>query len=56
MKLETENVRFIEAQLIDDSCLPEVRDDQAAKVIAYIDGVHTMANEIIKAIIELGGK
>lgn len=53
MKLETENVRFIEAKIIDDSCLPDVPDGEAAKVLAYIDGVHTMANAIIEAIQEL---
>ena len=53
MKLETENVRFIEAKIIDDSCLSDVPDEEAPKVIAFIDGVHIMANEIIKAIQEL---
>lgn len=53
MKLEAENVRFIEAQLIDDLTLSDVTDRWAVKTLAYIDGVHTMANAIIEAIQEL---
>ena len=53
MKLEAENVRFIEAKLIDDLILSDVPDEEATKVIAYIDGVHMMANAVIEAIQEL---
>lgn len=53
MKLEEINVRFIEAKLIDDLILSDVPDEEAAKVIAYIDGVHTMTNAVIEAIQEL---
>lgn len=53
MKLEEINVRFIEAKIIDDLILSDVPDEEAPKIIAYIDGVHTMANAIIEAIQEL---
>lgn len=53
MKLEPENVRFIEAQLIDGLELSDVPNDWAVKTLAYIDGVHTMANAVIEAIQEL---
>lgn len=53
MKLEEINVRFIEAKLIDDLILSDVPDEEATKVIAHMDGVHTMANAVIEAIQEL---
>ena len=56
MRLETENVRKIERKLLDDLDLPDAPDESAAKILAYIDGAHTMGNLIIEMILELGGK
>lgn len=56
MKLETVNVLMIEHKILDDLILPDVPDEWAIKTVEYINGVHTMATEVIKAIKDLGGK
>ena len=56
MRLETENVRMILMDILDGMELfgPEGKD--AEKELCYIAGAHDMANAVIKAIKELGGK
>ena len=56
MRLETENVRIILMDILADVdyWLPE--GTEASKSLAYISGAADMANAVIKAIKELGGK
>ena len=56
MRLETENVRFIEQQLMDDMELYGAEGKDAERLVQYIAGMHDMANAVIRAIQELGGK
>jgi hypothetical protein len=56
MKLEKENVRFILGRFLDDVELWEAEGKAAEKQLAYIAGVRDMANAVMDAIVELGGK
>ncbi len=56
MRLETENVRFILGQMLNDMEYWGVEGKEAEKQLCYIAGVTDMANAVIKAIKDLGGK
>lgn len=56
MKLNTDNVRIIMQNLLDDLELWEIEGKEAEKQLAYIAGIRAMANATIEAIKELGGK
>lgn len=56
MRLESVNVHIIESQLLDDIEYWAMEGKEAEKSLAYIAGVHDMANAVIKAIRDLGGK
>lgn len=57
MMLEKENVRIILGNILDDDveCW-EVEGKEAEKQLAYICGLRDMANGVIEAIGQLGGK
>ena len=55
MKLTTENVRIVEKRILDGLDMWVAEDKEAEKLVHYICGVHDMANEIMRAIQELGG-
>lgn len=55
MKLTTESVNILEAQMLDDIAYWEEQGIAAEKVLVYIAGIHDMANAVRKAIRELGG-
>lgn len=55
MKLTTENVNHLEAEILDDLGFWEHESKDAEKLLVYIAGVHDMANAVRKAIRELGG-
>jgi hypothetical protein len=56
MKLEKENVRIILIRFLSDLELLEFEDKDAEKQLAYVYGLRDMANAVIEAIGELGGK
>lgn len=56
MKLEKENVRIILGNILDDVECWEFEGKDAEKQLAYIAGVRDMANAVIEAIGQLGGK
>ena len=56
MKLEKENVRIIMMKILDDCELYGCEEKEAEHLLDYIAGVHDMANAVIEAIGELGGK
>lgn len=56
MKLEKENVRIILGNILDDVECWEVEGEKAEKQLAYICGLRDMANAVIEAIGQLGGK
>lgn len=56
MKLEKENVRIILSNILDDVEMWEATGTEAEKQLAYIAGLRDMANAIIEAIGQLGGK
>ena len=56
MKLEKENVRIILGKQLDDCGYWEFEGKDAEKLLTYIAGLIDMANAVIKAIDELGGK
>lgn len=55
MKLTTENVNFLETQMLEELSYWEEEGKGAEKLLAYIAGMHDMANAVRKAIRELGG-
>lgn len=55
MKLTTENVNILEAQILDELSYWENENKDAEKTLVYITGIHDMANAVRKAILELGG-
>lgn len=55
MKLTTENVNILEAQILDELSYWENENKDAEKTLVYIAGIHDMANAVRKAILELGG-
>ena len=56
MRLETENVRIILSKFLDDMSYWECEGKEAEKQLCYIAGAKDMADAVIKAIRELGGK
>ena len=56
MKLEKENVRIILGNFLADLELWDTEGKEAEKQCAYIAGLRDMANAVIDAIGELGGK
>lgn len=56
MKLEKENVRIILGKILDDVELWATEGKEAEKQLAYISGLRDMANAVMDAIGELGGK
>ena len=56
MKLEKENVRIVKEKLLYDCGYWEFEGKDAEKLLTYIAGVNDMADAVIKAIDELGGK
>lgn len=55
MRLESTNVHIIESQILSELDYWGAENTEAEKTLAYIAGVHDMANAVIKAIRELGG-
>ena len=56
MKLNKENVRIILGNFLDDVEMFVPDGTEAEKQLAYIAGLRDMANAVIDAIGELGGK
>ena len=56
MRLESENVRIILLSFLNDMGYWEAEGKDAEKQLCYIAGATDMANAIIKAIKELGGR
>lgn len=56
MRLEKESVRIILGKLLDECGFWEREGKEAEKLLCYIAGVNDMANEVMQAIEELGGK
>lgn len=56
MRLEKENVRIILVNLITDVEMWDHEGTEAEKRLCYISGLVDMANAVIDAIGELGGK
>ena len=56
MRLETEAVRIIFSQFLDEMSYWECEGKDAEKQLCYIAGAKDMADAVIKAIKELGGK
>lgn len=55
MRLECENVRKIEHDLIHDLEYWALDGKDAEKTLTYIAGIHDMANAVMNVIRELGG-
>lgn len=56
MRLERENVRIILNLFLDDVECWDMEGKDAEKQLAYIAGLRDMANAVMDAIVELGGK
>lgn len=56
MKLETENVRILFLKMLNDLDYWSAEEKEAEKQLCYVAGMTDMANAVIKAIKELGGK
>lgn len=56
MKLERENVEDLERKIIDELDLWEADEKESLKLLAYISGVHDMANVVISAILDMEKK
>ena len=56
MRLEKENVRIIFENILSDVELWDMAAVEAEKQLAYIAGLRDMANAVIEAIGQLGGK
>lgn len=56
MKLEKENVRIILGNILEDVDCWGVEGKESEKNLAYIAGLRDMANAVIEAIGQLGGK
>lgn len=54
--LESVNIHILESKLLDEIELWDREGKEGEKTLCYIAGVHDMANAVIKAILELGGK
>lgn len=56
MRLEKENVRIILVNILEGCEYFEPKDREAEKSLCYIAGALDMANAVMKAIEDLGGK
>lgn len=56
MKLEKENVRIVLGKFLDDVEMFVPDNNKAEKQLAYIAGLRDMANAVMEAIGQLGGK
>ena len=56
MRLEKENVRILLGKMLNDIPYWECNGAEAEKELCYIAGMTDMANAVMKAIEELGGK
>ena len=56
MRLEALNVRMILCEFLNDMSYWEFEGKDAEKQLCYIAGATDMANAVIKAISDLGGK
>lgn len=56
MRLEKENVRIILGDILDNVECWVAEGKEAEKQLAYISGLRDMANAVIEAIGQLGGK
>lgn len=56
MKIEKENVRIILGKMLDECSYWEHEGKDAGKLLCYIAGMTDMANAVMRAIEELGGK
>jgi hypothetical protein len=56
IRLTTENVRIIMWNILNDIPYWEVEGKEAEKQLCYIAGMTDMANAVIRAIEEFGGK
>lgn len=56
MRLETVNVDRIFNELLSDVDMWGREGNDAANALCYISGLQDMANEVKKAILDLGGK
>lgn len=56
IRLESENVRYVLQELLTECDLYGREGKEAEKMVHYICGLNDMANAIIKAIKDLGGK
>lgn len=55
-RLETENVRIILCKILNECDLYGVEDKDAEHIAHYVAGALDMANAVVEAIVELGGK
>lgn len=55
-RLSGENVRMIEHEMLSELSYWGFEGKDAEKQLIYIAGIHDMANAVIKAIKELGGR
>lgn len=53
MKITKDNILIVEHKLFADMCLWEVTGEQKDKVLGYIQGIHDMADAVIKMIEEV---
>lgn len=56
MKLEKENVRIVFEKLLAETDLWGREGKEAEKILCYISGLQDMANSVMQAIEDLGGK
>lgn len=56
MKLEKENMRIVLGKFLDDVEMFVLDSNKAEKQLAYIAGLRDMANAVMEAIGQLGGK
>lgn len=56
MRLESENVNYLLKKFMDDINYWEMEGKDAEKQLCYIAGARDMADAVIRAIKELGGK
>lgn len=56
MRLEKENVRIILGNFLDDMDMWTCDSKETERQLAYIAGLRDMANAVIEAIGQLGGK
>ena len=56
MRLETENVRIVLSNILNDMSYWDFEGKEAEKQLCYIAGAVDMANAVMKVIVDLGGK